>query len=264
MYGTSKSFICGGAYIKPSWVVTVAVCLRNFTAMFVPIDRGAAECRMGISGGDANSLSAVQAIKSRSTHTHPKFVTTGVEMSMQTNVGLVLLEKPFELSPKVATIEIAAPGLDYVGKVITIAGYSSILLLYMMTQGKSELPADTLKLRSRTGTAWEKAKCKAEIGMADHFCIGDSDDGPWEYDIGGPAIYNKQLIGISVTNAAPQNIDSCGIYQDVIVYKEWIDEVLSSNLEGKMSSFIQRTRAIPVVVYLNLAVACLMKFILNN
>lgn len=260
--GEFKPLPFAGTYIKPSWVLTAAMVLRNVSTLWMtPLPDDAVECRMGLTQADPDTLKTVPAIKSKKLFTHPEFKLS-LKFVLEVNVGLIYLKEPFELSETIGTIDLPTKAVDYDGKKLTIVGYSGIFNLLdaqtMEEFDKFRVPADHMKLRILRAQSTDCIE-----GLDDQICIGrKGESSSWAYDVGGPLIYKKRLVAIAVPNWSAEDIKHSVTYQILFPYKDWIDSSISGKMAGKLKtsdSPVQRHRAIPIV-YFNLAVVYLIKF----
>lgn len=248
---------CGGAYIKPSWVLTSGVCLRNFTLFWSRnILDDSMECRMGLPRGDFGTVERTPAIKSKKVFTHPSF-SFGHDYFVS-NVGLVQLERPFELSPTVALIELPTAAVDLIGKEVTVIGYSTI---WYHVSGYIEIPPEFMNLRTITAEVWPRKQCADKHATSDQFCIGGPEEPSWCFDVGGPVLYENMLVGVSGPDINRNSPGEEALNQYIFPYTEWIESTISGNLAGRMMvASVQRPTAIPVVVCLSFALVYLIKF----
>lgn len=258
--GPLTSLPFGGAYIRPLWVLTAGLVLRNISMLWLTtLPHDAVECRMGLRRADPESLRAAPAIRSKLLLTHPDMKLL-LKSPNEANIGLVLLERPFGFSKTIGMVNLPPTVGNYVDKDVTLVGYSGIFILInaliIKKSNKYNVGPEHMKLRKLTA----KTK-KCHLGRPDHICIGHiGGSSAWAYDVGGPLLYNNQLIAIAVPDWSSKNIGEYATYQILGPYKAWIDASITSNVEKRMSAdSVHRVRAISLYLNLNLAVVYLIK-----
>lgn len=249
---------CAGTYIKSSWVLTAGECIRNSSAFWSDyVELNSLECRMGVRQADAAHLQSYPAIKAKRLFVHPRFDRE--RLTVKGNVGLVLLEKPFDLSETVATIDLPTAAIDLTGKTVTTVGYSTI---YQYVPTYQRVPDEYKKLRLLNAEVWYPTECRSNFrGVKGQVCIGEPAGHAWAFDLGGPLLLGKQLVGI-VTVDVDKGLEFFGVYDELFQYKSWIESTIARILVGrKMSNSVRRARVAIPIVFLNLVLVYLFKFV---
>lgn len=248
---------CTGSYIKPWWVLTAAICLKNNynpSGLLGMVPDVGVECRMGILRADLLQLQNIEPVNSEKLFVHSDFdlIHAGrIGLISIHNIGLVRLQKPFEPSSTVGFIDLPTTQIDYSGSVTT-AGYNTAKWLERKEFDKKV----DLGLRTVTYAIWPKDKCKEMSNRTAKICVGEAKDKPWKFDIGGPLIYQKLLIGIATPRTDFEV--KFGTYEDVYTHKEWINYV--TRLTPKMFNCDQRLRD-STIIYFNFVILYLINTI---
>lgn len=252
--GEPRGWPCGGALVQPAWVLTSSVCVQiEHFNIGVAAGPTAVEARMGLKSGEPDQESRVAMIQSEMIYMHPRVQAR--EQHIVNDIALVRLKHAFTLSLTIDIIELTSTPLDYDSQV-TMVGYSTIT--WWKTQDPNS-PAGYMKLRSLTVPVWPQSKCDEQTDHAGQICIGEPIDMIWGYDLGGPLVYNKTVVGVT----APQmdRIYELGIFEDVFKHRDWIRSIIDIDLAPKKAiSCVQRLKAI-FTVYLYLFVIYLIKII---
>ncbi|KAJ8676682.1 hypothetical protein QAD02_012469 [Eretmocerus hayati] len=197
--------ICGAVIIGNHWILTAAHCIRRSGPKWTIT-----------TGSDIVSEGVVHEI--RRIFVHPLYnVTTG-----ENDIALLLLVHPiiFNQCQNAIPLPTRRPAT---GDVMTISGFGK---RGQHMASASSLEATSVRIVDQQLCSYTYAHPNTSTTITDGmFCAGETGDS-CQGDSGGPGIFNGELIGIVSFGSECGSITHPGVYTNVYMYVNWINQVM--------------------------------------
>lgn len=197
--------ICGGSIISYNFIVTAAHCVTEIKhGETTPLNPK--ECT--VVAGTTNRLEDGHLLQVASIRVHENYV------DVLNDIALLKLKKPLNSSEKIQPIPLASSETPD-GSSVFISGWG-------LSRDNGEIP---VKLQWTNLTSISIKKCALRTGIFTNkiICLAhDRDNGACNGDLGGPAVFNDELVGV-----ANFVVGGCGTskpdgYARVFTHLDWI------------------------------------------
>jgi len=201
---------CGGSLIAPNLVLTTANCLIDQRSL-TPVSADLIVVVMGALKLNDRINSHIREVNRVTVH--EKFI----EHVLQNDIGLLHLNKPFELSSSIKIIPYAQKADYSVGQSVDLAGWGATV---MGGDFSPLMMTTTVKIVSRDEC--KRAYRNYNDIIDTMFCAADKDKDSCQGDTGGPLVLKGIQYGIISWGKDCGNPQYPGVYTDVPSYADWI------------------------------------------
>lgn len=229
-----QTMLCGATLIAPSWVLTAGHCGEGFPP-FAPVPT-----LVGINVIDHNNPEPItEIIGIRSIFVHPDF-----DINSQSNgfdIALIKLHSPSTVTPvEIATLA-NGDALTTGGTDARVLGWGSINSngdqSDLLKDGEVAIVDKDTCIELYANNSNSVVVSQGDRIICAGYTAGEIPAGAGAGDSGGPLIVddNGQWVQIGVVSGGAETITTAGapgLYTDVALYQEWIEETIAANTDN--------------------------------
>ena len=204
---SDTNHVCGATIIAPNICITAAHCTDGWFADMLQIKTGITDRK------EAGSVVRVKTI-----HQFPEFNLS----NYSGDISILVTDQPIKFNHKAQPIKLPEQNEDVPADTIAFASGWGIDESGHISEVLKAVPIVVFPRDECLAKFGPKRFSKVNLCGGDHFDLKDACGG----DSGGPLIFNGKLIGVVSWGYGCALPDYPGVYTNVAVFRDWIDNIL--------------------------------------